>query len=46
VQLGRAGVIARSRRALLLSRTQAGVAEFRRQTLAPDEDQMRRTGLL
>jgi len=30
-------VVARTRGALLLSCTQASVAEFRRQTLAPDE---------
>jgi hypothetical protein len=39
MQLGRAGVIARARGALLLSCTQASVGEFRRQTLAPDEIQ-------
>ena len=36
MQLARAGVISRTRGALLLSGTQASVAEFSRQTLAPD----------
>ena len=34
---GAPAVISRTRRALLLSCTQAIVAEFRRQTLAPDD---------
>jgi hypothetical protein len=42
MQLGRAGEHLPTRGALLLSRTQASVAEFRRQTLAPDELRARR----
>src|SRR5215216_4936137 len=38
---GAPAVISRTRGALLLSWTQASVAEFRRETLAPDEKQAR-----
>jgi hypothetical protein len=40
MQLGRAGVISRTRGALLPSCTQASVAEFRRETLAPQRSSL------
>jgi phosphohistidine phosphatase SixA len=42
MQIRRAADLSRTRSALLLSCTQASVAEFRRETLAPDELRARR----